>query len=91
MCLFANPHIENKKAWKFTNNSYNPLCSEYPDTIADGLRMSVGVHTWPVIKENVTDIITVTEKEIEDAMRLIWERMKVKFKSFYYSYSQIPA
>ena len=51
--------------------------SEYPDTIADGLRMSVGKHTWPVIKQNVEGSILVSEEEIINAMYLIWQRMKL--------------
>ena len=54
------------------------LFSVYPNTIADGLRLSVGEHTWPVIQENVEpSVILVTEEEIISAMHLIWERMKI--------------
>jgi len=48
-----------------------------PDTIADGLRTSLGNNTFRIIKEKVDQIITVTEKEILDAMQLLWERMKL--------------
>ncbi len=48
-----------------------------PDTIADGLRTSLGSLTFPIIMENVDDIVTVSEEGIVNAMRLIWERMKV--------------
>ena len=47
------------------------------NTIADGLRMSLGDQTFPVIQKHVQSIIRVTENEIVDAMRLIWERMKI--------------
>lgn len=47
------------------------------DSIADGLLTSLGDKTFPLIKENVKEIITVTDKEIVDAMRLIWERLKI--------------
>jgi len=50
---------------------------ENPNTIADGLRTSVGEKTFPIIKEFVDDIITVTEEQIIDAMRFYWERMKL--------------
>ena len=49
---------------------------ENPNTIADGLRTSVGEKTFPIIKEFVDDIITVTEEQIIDAMKFYWERMK---------------
>ncbi len=51
--------------------------SKNPDTIADGLRTSLGDITFPIIQNFVDDIIRVTEKEIAAAMRLIWERMKI--------------
>ncbi len=48
-----------------------------PNTIADGLRTSLGDITFEVIKDNVKNIFTVTEKSIIEAMRFIWERMKI--------------
>ena len=50
---------------------------ENPDTIADGLRTSVGEKTFPIIQKYVDDIITVTEEQIIDAMKFYWERMKL--------------
>ena len=47
------------------------------NTIADGLRAQIGTITFPIILENVEGIVTLTETEIVDAMRLIWERMKI--------------
>lgn len=46
-------------------------------TIADGLLTSLGDKTLPIILEHVKQIITVSDKEIITAMRLIWERMKI--------------
>ena len=48
-----------------------------PDTIADGLKTSLGVRNFEIIKELVTDIFTVSEEEIITSMRLVWERMKI--------------
>ncbi len=48
-----------------------------PKTIADGLLTSLGDKTFAIIKENVSEIITVQEETIISAMRLIWERMKI--------------
>lgn len=48
-----------------------------PNTIADGLRTSLGRNTFRIIKEKVDRIITVSEGEIVDAMQFIWERMKL--------------
>lgn len=46
-------------------------------SIADGLLTSLGDKTFPIIRENVKEIITVTDEEIVHAMKLIWERMKI--------------
>lgn len=51
--------------------------SENPQTIADGLRTSLGSFTFSIITQYVDDIVTVTEESIVEAMRLIWERMKI--------------
>lgn len=49
-----------------------------PETVADGLRTpSLGRVTWPLIREHVADIVTVSEEEIIDAMRFYWTRMKL--------------
>ena len=48
-----------------------------PKTIADGLRTSLGEHTFPIIASHVTDIVTVSEAEILRAMRRVWETMKI--------------
>jgi len=47
------------------------------DTIADGLKTSLGDITFNIINNHVEKIIRVTEKEIIEAMQLIWERMKI--------------
>lgn len=48
-----------------------------PNTIADGLLTSTGQLTWPIIRDLVFDVRTVTDDQIRAAMRLIWERMKL--------------
>lgn len=48
-----------------------------PNTIADGLLTSTGELTWPVIRDEVERVFTVTDDDIRAAMRLVWERMKV--------------
>ena len=49
----------------------------HPDTIADGLLTSLGDCTWPIIRDHVEQVVTVTDPEIRSAMRLVWERMKI--------------
>ena len=48
-----------------------------PRTIADGLLTSLGDLTWPVLRDQVERVVTVTEEEIVRAMRLAWERAKL--------------
>lgn len=48
-----------------------------PDTIADGLKVTIGERNFDIIQKYVKEVITVTEKEIIDAMKIIWERMKI--------------
>lgn len=47
-----------------------------PETIADGLRTTLGKENFEIIRENVDDILLVDEDEIVDAMKLIWTRLK---------------
>lgn len=47
------------------------------NTIADGLLTTLGDRTFPIIQQHVKEIITVTDDEIIDALRLVWERMKI--------------
>ena len=47
------------------------------NTIADGLRTHLGHHNFPIIRQHVKQIIRVTEQEIVQAMRYVWERMKI--------------
>jgi len=48
-----------------------------PQTIADGLRGALGDKTFAVIRHDVDDIVTVSEAAIVQAMRTIWEVMKI--------------
>lgn len=48
-----------------------------PQTIADGLLTSLGQLTWPIIRDHVERILTVSEAELISAMHLIWQRTKL--------------
>ena len=51
---------------------------ENPQTIADGARtQSLGSLTFPLVLRHVSDIVTVSDDQIVDAMRFVWERMKL--------------
>ncbi len=48
-----------------------------PHTIADGLLTSLSELTFSILSRHLEDIYTVSEEEIVDAMRHVWERMKI--------------
>lgn len=48
-----------------------------PKTIADGLLTSLGENTWPIIRDHVERVVTVSDDAIIAAMRLAWERAKL--------------
>ena len=51
--------------------------AEMPRTIADGLLTSLGSLTFPIVQERVEQIVTVSEQGIVDAMKFVWERVKI--------------
>ncbi len=49
-----------------------------PKTIADGARTpSLGTLTFPLVREQVDDMATVSDAELVRAMRFVWERLKM--------------
>lgn len=49
-----------------------------PDTIADGARTSsLGKLTFPLIRQNVDDMTTVTDEDVVRAMHFVWSRLKL--------------
>jgi threonine dehydratase len=48
-----------------------------PQTIADGLRGSIGVLNFELLRRHVDDVVTVSESQIVDAMRVILEDLKL--------------
>jgi threonine dehydratase len=49
----------------------------HPNSIADGLLTSLGELTFPIIQRYVKEIVLVSEEAIVEAMRCLWERMKI--------------
>lgn len=73
--IAAEPETVDDAARSFRDGRIYPPTGR--DTVADGLRTFLGDVTFPIIREHVRDIVTVTEQGIIDAMRLVWERMKI--------------
>lgn len=53
------------------------IADDAPETVADGLRVPLKDLTWHFVQSHVADILTVSEVEIVEAMKLIWKRMKI--------------
>ena len=53
------------------------IADDAPNTVADGLKVPLKDLTWHFVKSRVTDILSASEQEIIDAMRLTWARMKI--------------
>lgn len=74
-CIGGEP-MEADDAWR-SLQSGKIETNESANTIADGLKTQLGDQNFPIILENVEEIIRVSEDEIRSALRLIWERMKI--------------
>jgi threonine dehydratase len=48
-----------------------------PKTICDGLLTNLSDKTWSFVSKNVDQIYTVTDQEVTEAMKLVFERMKI--------------
>ena len=53
------------------------IADDAPVTVADGLKVPLKDLTWHFVSKHVEDILIATEQEIIDAMKLIWQRMKI--------------
>ena len=71
----TEPEIADDAYRSFNAETIQPVRSTA--TIADGLRTSLGELTFQIIQHHVDNIVTVSEHSIIEAMRLIWERMKI--------------
>ncbi|WP_226705174.1 threonine/serine dehydratase [Microbulbifer elongatus] len=52
------------------------VTEQVPDTIADGLRTTLGARNFAVIRSCVNDVVTVSESGISGALELLWRRTK---------------
>ncbi len=54
------------------------VLEEVPDSIADGLRTRyIGERNFRVIQNYVDDMLTVSDEEIMETVRFLWERLKI--------------
>jgi threonine dehydratase len=53
------------------------IADDAPVTVADGLKVPLKDLTWYFVSNFASDVLTVSEQEIIDAMKLTWQRMKI--------------
>lgn len=53
------------------------IADDAPETVADGLKVPLKDLTWHFVSNHVSDILTASEDEIVEAMKLTWKRMKI--------------
>ena len=73
--IAAEPEMADD-AWRSMKEG-RIIPSQNPKTIADGLLTSLGTLTFPIIQQNVEQIVTVSEQGIVEAMKFVWERAKI--------------
>ncbi|OGU59457.1 MAG: serine dehydratase [Ignavibacteria bacterium GWF2_33_9] len=73
--IAAEPKNADDAFQSFYSKSFIP--SVNPNTIADGLKTSLSDLTFSIILEKVDEILPVKEDTIAEAMKLIWQRMKI--------------
>ena len=73
--IAVEPEGADDAARSFRSGHIIPMIN--PQTIADGLRGSLGEKTFAEIRRHVDDIVTVPEEAIISGMRRIWEVMKI--------------
>ena len=71
----CEPEIADDAYLSFKTGKLYP--SKNTQTVADGLRTSLGELTFACIQKHVDDIVTVSEEQIVEAMRFVWERMNI--------------
>jgi threonine dehydratase len=73
--IAAEPAMADDAFRSFYSGVLVPSVS--PRTIADGLLTSLGSLTFPIIRQHVSQIVTVSEEAIVKSMKFVWERMKL--------------
>ena len=63
-------------AWRSFRSGERVLL-DAPDTVADGLRASLGTRNFPIIRRYVDDIVRVSEEGILRATRMVLEKLKL--------------
>lgn len=76
MRIWASEPVQADDAYRSWRNGTRVL-NATPDTIADGLRTTLGENGFTILRALLDDFATVEEASIVEAMRLVWEVLKV--------------
>ena len=71
----AEPERADDASRSFRSGQIEPVLRS--DTIADGLRAALCPLTFGIIRRHVADVLTVSEGQIADAMKLVWRYLKI--------------
>ena len=69
----AEPEGADDAARSLAAGEYIPQTG--PDTICDGLLTSLGQLTWPILRDHLEGVITVSDDEVVEAMRLLLKHL----------------
>jgi serine racemase len=76
--VLAEPRVLDDAKRSFDSRTLLTHASDNTlDSVADGLKTTLGPNTWPIVRDWVDDIFTVSERDILAATKLIWERLKI--------------
>lgn len=53
------------------------IADDAPDTVADGLKVPLKDLTWHFVSNHVSDILTASEEQIVEAMKITWKHLRV--------------
>ena len=73
--LGAEPSAADDALRSLVSGKIEP--SNDPSTIAEGLRTSLGTRTFSVLQRHLDGVVTATDAEALEAMRFVWERLKI--------------
>jgi threonine dehydratase len=71
----TEPELADDAYRSFKTGKIEPVLRT--DTVADGLRTSLGLLTFEIMQNKLDDLVTVSENSIIREMRTVWERMKI--------------
>ncbi len=74
--VFAGEPFGADEAWRSKEAGVR-IHEANPETVANGLLVSIGENNWPIVRDHVEAVVRVSDEEIIAAMTLCWERAKL--------------